>query len=119
MSRNALYAVFNEHGDVQAYSGERRLQRCYETINADDRAAESIGAIAFSLGFRSEAHFSRAFKKRFGVGPRDCAQWRASAASICSPPRRRASRGNRCRRSVGEGWSTDQRSRAFSAPEIS
>ena len=71
VSRNALYAVFNEHGGVQAYIGERRLQRCYETINADDRAAETIGAIAFSLGFRSEAHFSRAFKKRFGVGPRD------------------------------------------------
>ena len=71
VSRNALYAVFNEQGGVQAYISERRLQRCYETINADDRAAETIGAIAFSLGFRSEAHFSRAFKKRFGVGPRD------------------------------------------------
>ncbi len=56
---------------MQAYIGERRLQRCYETINADDRAAETIGPIAFSLGFRSEAHFSRAFKKCFGVGPRD------------------------------------------------
>ena len=71
VSRNTLYAVFNEQGGVQAYISERRLQRCYETINADDRAAESIGAIAFSLGFRSEAHFSRAFKKRFGIGPRD------------------------------------------------
>jgi AraC-like DNA-binding protein len=70
-SRNALYAVFNEHGGVQAYIRERRLQRCYETINVDDRAGETIGAIAFSLGFRSEAHFSRAFKERFGVGPRD------------------------------------------------
>jgi AraC-like DNA-binding protein len=71
VSRNALYGVFAEQGGVQAYIRERRLQRCYETINADDRAAETIGAIAFSLGFRSEAHFSRAFKERFGVTPRD------------------------------------------------
>ncbi|KRE16691.1 hypothetical protein ASE66_08680 [Bosea sp. Root483D1] len=70
-TRGALYAVFGEHGGVQAYIRERRLQRCYEVINGDDRAGETLSAIAFSFGFRSEAHFSRAFKERFGMAPRE------------------------------------------------
>ncbi len=70
VSRGALYSAFAEHGGVHAYIGERRLQRCYEAINGDDRADETLGAIAFSFGFRSEAHFSRSFKSRFGITPR-------------------------------------------------
>jgi AraC-like DNA-binding protein len=71
VSRGVLYGVFAEHGGVQAYIGERRLQRCYEVINGGDRADETLSAIAFSFGFRSEAHFSRSFKNRFGITPRD------------------------------------------------
>ena len=71
VTRGALYGVFNEHGGVQAYIRERRLQRCYEAINGDDRAGETLGAIAFSFGFRSEAQFSRTFKERFGMAPRE------------------------------------------------
>jgi len=70
-SRAALYGVFTDHGGVQAYVRERRLQRCYEIINGNDRAGETIGVIAFSLGFRSEAHFSRSFRARFGLAPRE------------------------------------------------
>jgi hypothetical protein len=29
-----------------------------------------VSAIAVAQGFGSEAHFSRAFKQRFGIGPR-------------------------------------------------
>ena len=71
VSRSALYRVFVAHDGVQAYIRERRLQRCYEIFNGDDRAGETIGSIAFSLGFRSEAHFSRTFKERFGLSPRE------------------------------------------------
>jgi len=71
VSRSALYRVFVAHDGVQAYIRERRLQRCYEIFNGDDRAGETIGSIAFSLGFRSEAHFSRTFKERFGLAPRE------------------------------------------------
>lgn len=48
----------------------RRLQRCYEAINGDDRAGETLGAIAYSFGFRSEAQFNHTFKERFGMSPR-------------------------------------------------
>ena len=70
-TRGALYRAFGEHGGVQAYISERRLQRCYEVINGDDRTSETLSAIAFSYGFRSEAHFSRVFKERFGMAPRE------------------------------------------------
>lgn len=70
-TRGGLHAVFGEHGGVQAYIRERRLQRCYEVINGDNRPAETLSAIAFSFGFRSEAHFSRAFRERFGMAPRE------------------------------------------------
>ena len=69
-SRGALYSGFASYGGVSAYIRERRLQRCYEIIKIGGRSNETIGTIAFSLGFRSEAHFSRAFKDRFGLTPR-------------------------------------------------
>lgn len=71
VSRAVLYGLFSEHGGVQSYIRERRLHRCYEILNGGDRTDETIGAIALSMGFRSEAHFSRAFKERFGLSPRE------------------------------------------------
>jgi AraC-like DNA-binding protein len=35
-------------------------------------AARSVSAIAFDCGFNDAAHFSRAFKTRFGCSPREC-----------------------------------------------
>lgn len=70
VSRNALYAAFAASGGVASYIQERRLQRCYEIFNSSLRADETIGAVALACGFRNEAHFSRTFKKRFGLGPR-------------------------------------------------
>jgi len=84
-SRAALYSVFVPHGGVQAYIRERRLQRCYEIIKSNDRANETIGAIAFSLGFRSEAHFSRTFKERFGLSPRHLRQASRDQGGNVSP----------------------------------
>nr|WP_291557272.1 helix-turn-helix domain-containing protein [Comamonas sp. SCN 65-56] len=38
----------------------------------DPRAsARSVSEIAFAWGFNDAAHFSRAFKNRFGCSPRD------------------------------------------------
>ncbi|KKB82828.1 hypothetical protein VW29_14820 [Devosia limi DSM 17137] len=70
VSRATLYELFVPNGGVQAYIRERRLQRCYEILRSNHRPNDTIGTVAFSLGFRSEAHFSRAFKDRFGLSPR-------------------------------------------------
>lgn len=70
VSRATLYELFAPNGGVQAYIRERRLQRCYEILRSNHRPNDTISTVAFSLGFRSEAHFSRAFKERFGLSPR-------------------------------------------------
>lgn len=69
VSRSALYRPFTPHGGIQAYILERRLHRSYEHIvNALD-PDDTLRAFAGKLGFASEAHFSRAFKQRFGLRP--------------------------------------------------
>jgi AraC-like DNA-binding protein len=46
---------------------ELRLDACRAELAAHD--GRSIGAIAYAWGFSSNAHFSRAFRKRFGLRP--------------------------------------------------
>lgn len=53
---------------------EQRLARCHEAILAAGTAAVSISQIAYRWGFNDAAHFSRAFRKRFGVSPREVAE---------------------------------------------
>jgi AraC-like DNA-binding protein len=52
---------------------ERRLERAAEALRAPARAREGIFAIALDCGFRDAAHFTRAFRRRYGVTPR---RWR-------------------------------------------
>jgi transcriptional regulator GlxA family with amidase domain len=43
-----------------------RLERAAELLSA---RAGSVAEVAYSVGFKSVAHFSNAFKERFGVRP--------------------------------------------------
>ena len=70
VSRTTLYNLFKPRGGIQAYIRECRLHACYETLASDLRPDETIGAIAARYGFPREAHFSRAFKQRYGVTPK-------------------------------------------------
>ncbi|MBL8942370.1 MAG: helix-turn-helix domain-containing protein [Myxococcales bacterium] len=47
-----------------------RLDRCRAQLLDPAHAHRSISEIAFALGFTSAAHFSRAFRARFGRSPR-------------------------------------------------
>ncbi len=71
MSRATLYRLFEDEGGVVAYISGRRLDRCRALLAADPARERTIGEIAFSHGFASEAHFSRAFRRRFGMAPRE------------------------------------------------
>jgi AraC-like DNA-binding protein len=68
MSVRALHALF-EDGDesVAVMVRSERLQRCLEDLQHPH--AGSITEIAFRWGFCETAHFSRVFKRRFGVTP--------------------------------------------------
>jgi AraC-like DNA-binding protein len=70
VSRATLYRLFEPDGGIIAFLIARRLDRCFEAL-LRDRDGNSIGHIALSHGFSSEAHFSRAFRARFGVSARD------------------------------------------------
>lgn len=72
ISARALYLLFD--GEPDAVAGwilNRRLERIYKDLQSPDLASMNIADIAFKHGFRNAAHFSRRFRQKFGVSPRD------------------------------------------------
>lgn len=68
ISRAGLYRLFEPCGGVARYLLTRRLARCRQALeNPQDRRL--IAEIAYAHGFVSEAHFSRAFRREYGVTP--------------------------------------------------
>ncbi len=65
-----LHKLFQEDDiSIHGLIMNKRLEKCRELLNNKAYAGHSIEAIAYSIGFASAAHFSRAFKKHFGVNP--------------------------------------------------
>ncbi len=50
---------------------ERRLARCHADLISPLHAQLSVSEIAFRWGFNDAAHFSRAFRSRYGLSPRE------------------------------------------------
>ena len=63
---------------VTAQIWNRRLEQAAADLVDAQRRSLTVFQIAFGVGFEDAAHFSRAFKTRFGSSPRD---WRALGAS--------------------------------------
>jgi AraC family transcriptional regulator, positive regulator of tynA and feaB len=64
---------------VSHYIWERRLQKCHAALADPFQRGRSISSIAFGWGFNDTSHFSRLFKSRYGVSPRD---YRARAGGL-------------------------------------
>ena len=78
-SRRYIYRAFEADDTTpDRYLWDMRLERCCLQFAAPEHACRSISEIAFSSGFSSSAHFSRAFRQRFGRSPRE---YRSSQAS--------------------------------------
>lgn len=60
------------------YIWDLRLQRAAAQLREAGGYAGEISEIAFALGFSSSAHFSRAFRNRYGASP---SQWRKAKLS--------------------------------------
>jgi AraC-like DNA-binding protein len=103
VSRTALYEAFARAGGVQAYIRERRLQRFHDLVVHGLGSNKSIAEIAFGCGFRGEGHFSRAFKKRFGVTPGRLRQIAEERSVFVDPPRAGGIPGEPLR-SLGRDW---------------
>lgn len=75
ISRRQLYAILEKHGtSFLRELQETRLSRAAEMLTSPRFAATSIGEIADNVGMLDPAHFSRLFKSRYGVTPREYRQ---------------------------------------------
>lgn len=86
ISRASLYRLFEPCGGVARYLLTRRLARCRKALeNPHDRRL--IAQIAYAHGFVSEAHFSRAFRREYGVTPSDARQRRRPTMTSVAAPK--------------------------------
>ncbi len=68
ISERYLQKLFEGVGDnFTHYLRERRLQRAWADLSNPAEAHQSISEIAYRYGFGDSAHFSRAFRHRFGL----------------------------------------------------
>jgi acetamidase/formamidase/AraC-like DNA-binding protein len=75
ISERYLQKLFEGTGSsFTHYLRERRLQRSSADLSNPAEAHHSISEIAFHNGFNDSAHFSRAFRHRFGLSPREFRQ---------------------------------------------
>lgn len=56
---------------MSAYILRRRLEECARQIGNPAWNAHTLTEIAFSWGFNSAAHFTRTFRERYGLAPRE------------------------------------------------
>ena len=74
MSASQIHRVFkSEPLTLSQYIWDRRLEACSRDLLDPREAGRAVGEIAYGRGFSDAAHFSRAFRERFGCSPRD---WR-------------------------------------------
>jgi AraC-like DNA-binding protein len=71
ISRTQLYRLFEPIGGVAAYIQEQRLARAHADFGNPAKAHLRVYEIAYQWGFTSEAHFSRVFRRTFGITPGD------------------------------------------------
>lgn len=75
MSADHLSRIFkHEPMPLSRLIWQSRLAACTKDLHDPKLRHRSISEIAFAWGFNDAAHFSRAFKERHGMSPR---QWRA------------------------------------------
>lgn len=80
LSLRYLYDLFeDEDMTVWRYIQQTRLDRCRADIENAALFGRSLSEIGFSWGFNDPAHFSRAFRGRFAMTPRECRAARKAA----------------------------------------
>lgn len=72
LSVSSLYRVFESQGTtLSEWIWNQRLDRCRRDLADPLLANQSVIQIAFRWGFSDASHLSRAFKRAFGLSPRD------------------------------------------------
>jgi len=84
LSTRYLYELFaGDKESLMKRVWSQRLEQCRSDLSSPTLAARSIGEIAYSWGFNDVAHFSRSFKQRYGVAPREFR--RVATLKPCTP----------------------------------
>ncbi len=84
VSPRYLQKLFEEAGlTFSIYLRDRRLARCHADLCSSAHGALSVSEICFRWGFNDAAHFSRSFRAKYGITPRECRtrQMRVTIAS--------------------------------------
>jgi acetamidase/formamidase/AraC-like DNA-binding protein len=85
ISERYLQKLFEGSGSsFTHYLRERRLQRASAELSNPAEAHHSISEIAYRNGFSDSAHFSRAFRHRFGHSPREFRQHEIERTSVAA-----------------------------------
>ncbi|MEA1832367.1 helix-turn-helix domain-containing protein [Methylobacterium durans] len=71
VSRTRLYAAFAAEGGIAAAIRDARLDRAHRRLSSAAGDAETIAGVMKACGYVDAASFSRAFRRRFGLAPRD------------------------------------------------
>ena len=89
ISARYLQKLFESFGEsFGQYVKLRRLERCRLDLGSPLHAQRSISEILYQWGFNDSASFSRAFRERYGVSPREYRKSPDVADSQAEAPRR-------------------------------
>jgi len=81
ISLRRLHRLFHDsETSVSAWIKDRRLARCAQILRDPATRGTSLTAIAYDWGFNDSAHFSRSFRAKYTVSPRD---YRALSMGSC------------------------------------
>ncbi|MDA4845893.1 helix-turn-helix domain-containing protein [Hoeflea poritis] len=73
VSRPTIYRDFAEAGGVAKFITQRRLERAYYRLTSSGSSPIRVSNVAFELGFMDPGYFSRIFRRRFGISPKEAA----------------------------------------------
>jgi AraC family transcriptional activator of tynA and feaB len=69
-TKRYLHKLFGVEGvTISQYIWNTRLENCWRELVSSPCRAKAITDVAYSWGFSSSSHFSRTFKRRYGVTP--------------------------------------------------